>query len=299
MDIRRNHRDMTVAQKNAFIRAILILKNQTPSILRPGQQYRYDDFVQIHKNSMGQGNPIFPNPHRNPLFFPWHRILIRQFERELQAAANDPGITLPYWNWSMSGADNPFVDDFMGRDGDARFEQRVTIGPFAFEGQVFGIKVWDGDEGIAALRRNFGAAGSPLPTVQEIESVMNRTPYWSEPEGWENQMERMHNNVHSWVGGNMGTAASPNDPIFFLHHCHLDYLWERWKRQHPAEEVISFAENAPNGMLEATMIFHPDIEPAPWQQTWKISQALDTAALDYRYDFSSAGTAITPPESNH
>jgi tyrosinase len=297
MDIRRNHGDMSAAQKNAFIRAILILKNQTPSILRPGQQYRYDDFVQIHKNSMGLGNPISPNPHRNPLFFPWHRILIRQFEWELQVVANDPGITLPYWNWSMSGADNPFVDEFMGRDGDPHLDQRVTLGPFAFEGGIFSVRVWDGDEGVPVLRRNFGAAGSPLPTAAEIDSAMNRTPYWSKPEGWENQMEEMHNKVHSWVGGNMGTAASPNDPIFFLHHCHLDYLWEKWKLQHPAEPAISFADDAPQDLLDATLIFHPDIEPAPWQRTWKVGEVLDTAALEYRYDFSDEA-AIRHPESD-
>ncbi|MBP5959061.1 tyrosinase family protein [Pseudomonas anatoliensis] len=297
MDIRRNHRDMSAAQKAAFIRAILILKNHTPSILRPGEQCRYDDFVQIHKNSMGLGNPITPNPHRNPLFFPWHRILIRQFEWELQVVADDPGITLPYWNWSMSGADNPFNDDFMGRDGDPQSNQRVTLGPFAFKGRAFDVRVWNGDEGAPELRRDFGADGSPLPDAQEIESVMMRTPYWSEPEGWENTIEQMHNNVHSWVGGNMGTATSPNDPIFFLHHCHLDYLWERWKRQHPAEPAIAFADDASQDMLDVTLIFHPDIEPAPWQRTWKVGQVLDTEALDYRYDLSD-GAAIRRPESD-
>lgn len=70
MDIRRNHRDMTPAQKSVFIEAILKLKNEVPSILRPGRQSRYDDFAQIHKNSMGLGDPIIPNPHRTPLFSP-------------------------------------------------------------------------------------------------------------------------------------------------------------------------------------------------------------------------------------
>jgi tyrosinase len=283
MDIRRNHRDLTPEQKHAFVNAILILKNQSPSVLRPGQQSRYDDFVQIHKNSMGRGNPIFPNPHGTPLFFPWHRILIRQFELELQAAANNPTITLPYWNWSMSGADDPFTDDFMGRDGDPAQNQRVTIGPFAFQRRLFGIKVWDGETGDAGLRRNFGADAPPLPSAQDVESVLNRTPYWSEPAGWENLMETMHNGVHAWIGGNMREAASPNDPLFFLHHCYLDYLWERWKRNHPTEPVIAFPENAPHGMLGSTLMFSPDNEPAPWLQPFRVEQTLNTASLDYGY----------------
>lgn len=97
MDIRRNHRDLSPEEKAAFVNAVLTLKNNVNSVLRPGQQSRYDDFVQIHKNSMGRGNPLVPNPHRSPLFYPWHRVLIRQFELALQAAADDPRITLPYW----------------------------------------------------------------------------------------------------------------------------------------------------------------------------------------------------------
>jgi len=72
MDIRRNHRDLSRDEKSAFIDAVLRLKNNVDSVLRPGQQSRYDDFVQIHKNSMGRGNPLVPNPHGSPLFFPWH-----------------------------------------------------------------------------------------------------------------------------------------------------------------------------------------------------------------------------------
>lgn len=283
MDIRRNHRDMTKEQKAAFIKAVLILKNSTPSVLRPGQQYRYDDFVQIHKNSMGLGNPIFPNPHQSPLFFPWHRILIRQFEVELQMASNNPDITLPYWNWNMSGEDNPFTDNFLGRDGDPQQNQRVTFGPFAFEQRGFGIKVWDTDEGDRGLRRNFGVDGA-LPTAQDIEFALGRTPYWSEPDGWENLTELMHNGVHAWIGGNMAAASSPNDPVFFLHHCYLDFLWERWQLQNPTEPAISFPENVPGGMLRSTLIFHSDIERAPWTQSFTVEQTLNTERLDYRYE---------------
>lgn len=114
MDIRRNHRDLTGEQKRAFVTAILRLKNGVPSVLRPGLQSRYDDFVQVHRNSMGGPNPLVPNPHQSPLFYPWHRILIRQFELALKAAANDPSITLPYWDWQLEGRSNPFTADFMG-----------------------------------------------------------------------------------------------------------------------------------------------------------------------------------------
>ena len=98
MDIRLNHRHMTREQKTAFVEAVLRLKNDTASVLRPGQQNRYDDFVQVHKNALGGTDQFQPMPHRSPLFFPWHRVFLRQFERALQTAANDTRITLPFWD---------------------------------------------------------------------------------------------------------------------------------------------------------------------------------------------------------
>jgi len=31
----------------------------------------------------------------------------------------------------------------------------------------------------------------------------------------------------------MDTAASPSDPLFFLHHANIDRLWDRWQQAHP------------------------------------------------------------------
>ena len=42
--------------------------------------------------------------------------------------------------------------------------------------------------------------------------------------------ETIHNGVHVWVGGNMARIASAaTDPIFFMHHCFIDYLWWQWQ----------------------------------------------------------------------
>jgi tyrosinase len=57
----------------------------------------------------------------------------------------------------------------------------------------------------------------------------------------------LHNAVHGWVGGlalvtskgllKGGTmfdgAASPNDPIFFLHHAQVDRYWAQWQEANP------------------------------------------------------------------
>jgi hypothetical protein len=39
----------------------------------------------------------------------------------------------------------------------------------------------------------------------------------------------MHNRIHAYVGGSMGPPTSPNDPVFWLHHCYVDKLWADWQ----------------------------------------------------------------------
>lgn len=282
MDIRINHRDMTPQQKTLFTDAILLLKNNVDSVLRPGLQSRYDDFVQIHKNSMGMGNPLVPNPHRSPLFYPWHRAFLRQFEVALQTAASNPAITLPYWNWQLTGADNPFTMNFMGANGDNTQEQRVTGGPFSREHSQFTVVVWDEGIGNTGIRRNLGAAGY-LPSQEQIIATLNRTPYWSPENGWENFSETdLHNPVHAWIGGDMLSSSSPNDPIFFLHHCYLDLLWERWKLQHPTVPSFPGQPGQPD-FGETALVFNPANEPTPWPGTYTVRQMLFSENLDYRY----------------
>src|SRR4051794_16349199 len=119
MNTRKNHADMSAAEKAAFVAAVLALKNNVKSVLNLSKTKRYDDFVQVHKNAMTGPDMFMPMPHGSSLFFPWHRVMLRQFELALQAASGDPNMAVPYWNWELSGDNNPFTDDyFLGGDGD-------------------------------------------------------------------------------------------------------------------------------------------------------------------------------------
>ncbi|NEQ13911.1 MAG: hypothetical protein F6K44_08560 [Moorea sp. SIO3E2] len=40
-----------------------------------------------------------------------------------------------------------------------------------------------------------------------------------------------HNLVHNNIGGFMEEFLSPVDPIFFMHHCNIDRLWDVWTRK--------------------------------------------------------------------
>lgn len=285
MDIRQNHRNMSAVQKAAFISAVLLLKNKVDSVLNPGKQYRYDDFVQIHKNAMMGPDMFMPMPHRGPLFFPWHRVLLRQFELALQSAAKDKSITVPYWDWNLSGANSPFTDVFLGGNGDSAQNNRVITGPFALGQKNFEIRVWDTLTGDPGLLREFGTDPTAiLPTAPDVASALTKIPYSPGPGSWETTCEGgLHNPVHRWIGGNMADATSPNDPVFFLHHCYLDLLWEQWKKQHPSIDPYLPTSGGHGLDLASKLVFNKSGRPAPWVGSWTVRKTLDTKNLGYTY----------------
>src|SRR5262245_52650650 len=201
MNTRKNHADLSPAEKAAFVSAVLALKNDVDSVLNPGGMKRYDDFVQVHKNAMMGPDMFMPMPHGNSLFFPWHRVMLRQFELALQAVAGDDSIAIPYWDWELSGTSNPFTDDFLGGDGDTADGHRVVSGPFAPAAGNFEIRVWDDDPGDAGLLRDFGTEPTAyLPTPTQVASALPKTPYSPGSNSWQRICEGMlHNPVHRWI----------------------------------------------------------------------------------------------------
>lgn len=224
-----------------------------PPMLAPGStlESRYDDFVWVHHQAMMEGpnDPNGPNvAHRGPAFPAWHRELLKLFELELQNAAGDPNLTLPYWDWtkdqSAAGPGFPFTTDFLGGDGAGNPDDKVTTGDFS---QTSGWVLNCDEEGFGFLRRHFGGDGPGLPTAASVKSALNIIPYDSSPwninsasansfrntlEGWVGPRQ-IHNAVHRWVDGSMQAGTSPNDPVFFIHHCNIDRLWAVWEQKNP------------------------------------------------------------------
>jgi len=47
----------------------------------------------------------------------------------------------------------------------------------------------------------------------------------------------LHGAPHVWISGHMGAFGSPNDPIFFSHHCNVDRIWSLWQDCHDYDRV--------------------------------------------------------------
>ena len=193
MNIRKNQARLSTAEKTAFVNAILQLKTATPSQM--GLANRYDDYVQIHMDSMmlRDGSDRVPGwAHRGPAFGPWHRALLRNLELDLQDAAKDPAITLPYWDWTVNqtadpAAGSPWTDDFMGRM-DASTDI-VNSGPFRQGNSV--LNVLEAGTNESFLRRALGRGQfqpnqppfpiATLPTSANVSTGKHEVPYDSAP----------------------------------------------------------------------------------------------------------------------
>ncbi|CAL9628170.1 tyrosinase MelC2 [Streptomyces sp. enrichment culture] len=262
MTVRKNQAVLTAEEKRRFTAALLELK-------RSG---RYDEFVTTHNAFIVSDTDHGERTgHRSPSFLPWHRRLLLEFERALQSV--DASVALPYWDWTEDagrGVRSPlWAPDFLGGDGRSR-DGRVTDGPFAASTGAWPITVRV--DGRTYLRRALGAGGRTLPTRAEVESVLSMpvydTPPWnSGSDGFRNHLEgwrgvNLHNRVHVWVGGHMATGASPNDPVFWLHHAYVDKLWAEWQRRHPGSGYLPAAGTPDVVDLDETMRPWHDTTPA-------------------------------------
>ncbi|MCP5243777.1 DVUA0089 family protein [Nitrosomonas sp.] len=287
MAIRKDANTLTTAEKQEFVQAVHTLK----------QSGLYDQFVLRHANT-----PMTAI-HRSPAFLPWHRRFILDFERELQRVSGNPNLGLPYWNWPNGGPGaSMWNDDLLGGDGNS-ITGIVETGPFR-SGQWSVINS-DGNA-TGPLRRRFGQSGaSTLPTQSEILQVLGVTPYDSFPwnisssPSFRNQLEgwtgpNLHNRGHVWVGGSMLPMTSPNDPVFFMHHCMVDKLWHEWQLRFPNQGYLPVSGGPFGQNLTDAMAGTPNgpVGSRPIDM-------LDSTALGIEYDQLLPGTPQpTPPGQN-
>lgn len=294
MKCRKNVKNLTADEKKRYVNAFLALKSQN-SVIHPGAQSRYDDFVETHMNAM-----MAPTgwAHDDSVFFPWHRELLYQFEKLLQSV--DPTVTIPYWDWTRhqtaGAAGFPFKHDFIGVDGDDSDSDRVKRDPAApavdathpyihpFDPELWTVPVDDGD-GLTFFQRQFGERGDApnLPSnttvVTGVGSTFRQAIGSADYLTLRSRSEDHHNLVHRWVGGNMLRMTSPNDPVFFMHHAAIDRMWSIWqKKVAPGTSFYQQLSAAAGHKLNDAMIFN-DADPAPFTTGTTIAQVVDGHAM--------------------
>lgn len=205
--IRKNYLEMTDYEKTELVDAFYQLRNG-PDLFNDlavfhGQYFNFDNTIDptrldLHFN--------LPDEAEREIFLAWHRR--QMFEMEQAVQNINPKISLAFWNTSNDQALNsPLWDaNFMGS---------------------FNTN-WD-------LRRNLGGDG-PMPTPSEVSALYNISNFFV----FSNEVERrnVHRGAHVWTGGAMPTPLSPRDPIFYLHHTFVDFIWYNWEEIHHSSAYL-------------------------------------------------------------
>jgi hypothetical protein len=160
---------------------------------------KYEKYGELHAN-------IFENVHNNYFFLPWHRWFLIQFENEL-------GMPIPFWNSSIDSGNeiNSNIWTIFGSLGND--DTHCINGSF---------QNWTTHEK-RCIRRN---------TINEVNGkhVANNTEIslfiYNDDLHFSTLLENgPHAYVHRLIGGDMSGFASPNDPIFWIHHAFIDRIW--------------------------------------------------------------------------
>ncbi|VDK82198.1 unnamed protein product [Litomosoides sigmodontis] len=238
--IRKEIRMLSDNERNRFFNAVRQLKASG----------EYDRLASIHKQNMNKHFHLLiqsatslnnsqeatgSGAHSGPSFLLWHREFAKRMEIALRLI--DPFIALPYWDSTLDGHLSDPRDSIMWSPtlmGESDSSGRVINGPFS------GFVTLDGHP---TLTRHLGEEGHLL-TDQNIDAVYDKDtiegilaytaptqacPY---PPNF-SALEYYHASVHIWVGGDMKPpTTSANDPVFFLHHSFVDYIFENWRQMH-------------------------------------------------------------------
>ncbi len=298
MNCRKNVSRMLPAEKIAYVNAVLALKAEAitqaalPQAWAAGARNRYDVYVWIHM-MVGFG------AHRGAAFAPWHREFLRQFELDLQRVSGNPKLTIPYWDWitarTPADAGWPFTNDLMGGMGTGA-DNRVETGKFAESAGLWTINVEPSEADY--LRRNTGQNPADLPDIAESTLCLSRVDFDANPfattafptsaqiqASFRKCLEFvLHNGPHGWVGGNMMPMTSPNDPVFFLHHCNVDRYWAVWQQKNaggltnyqPVSGTANHSLNSVMQMLDQAFYNFPVLATP--------AQLLDHKSLGFMYD---------------
>ena len=233
--VRKNANTLSTSERARFLFALRKFRNQLGT--------NYVLLQEMHRLAQSIAND---QGHRQPAFFPWHRAMLLQVERELQKI--DPSVALHYWNWDAA-APNVFSPDFIGgTDGSDSFSTAEPI--FSMTNPLNG---WNTDLPFAGgeIRRNQDdQTVAPAPgTFKPLDhppdpSLVGDTDFGPRANSgtFSYEGERLaHDPAHGWPcgGGHLAfPVRSAADPLFYLLHSQVEREWAYWQQKNNRFGVI-------------------------------------------------------------
>lgn len=170
--------------------------------------------------------------HGDINFFSWHRPYVAMYEEICGQLLGDSSFTIPYWDWSKREGRIPtpyylerFLNVIYWKDNGKY--NGINWGPVNSLPDRADLT----QKGLYALYTKPGAN----PFTAEFLANTLKTSQFSV---LHNIVETQpHNNAHVISGtlplekqyGHMGDGLSPLDPIFWNHHCMVDFMWAKWQ----------------------------------------------------------------------
>ena len=156
-------------------------------------------------------NPSDPEQYQQWYFLPWHRLMLYQFEEIIREVLHDEDFSLPYWNPVTGNPADLFLPAVFRDPGSPLYNG--TRWPWV-----------NGGERIDTLWKDWLSL-----------DCLNEKLYIDSPTGSLGFNPRLDQNPHFFthiaIGGDMADFATVGgDPLFYLHHCNLDRIWESWNR---------------------------------------------------------------------
>ncbi|KAL1860641.1 hypothetical protein VTK73DRAFT_7236 [Phialemonium thermophilum] len=222
-NVRIEWKSYSTQHRKNFIGAIKCLMNKPPSGKFSPATNRYEDFVRLHQMYM-------PEVHQNAKFLVWHRYYLWVFQMTLrkECGFNDP---FPWWDETLVagkfGTTDMFTSpDYFGHLPGPQNGNPVCITSGAFAGLTCHIGPGGGSTPHCLSR-----AGQASLTSQCNANFVNTCNSRSSYADMESCSEYgPHAYGHNGIGGVMSdVAASPSDPIFWMHHSFVDHSFRIWQ----------------------------------------------------------------------
>lgn len=194
MGIRKNQKNMTQSDWDALISAIDAMHGTASAA--PA----YRRFVSLHVEAMSMAHMDWKvhsmrmggAPMRGENFLTWHRRFLQLFEQRLQVV--NPAVVIPYW------------DSITDRSIPAALANASLLAGWSV------TRKWD---------------ASKLGAAADLAALKTYSGTFA---GFQTLLEgAVHGGTHVAVGGDMAGAASPTDPLFWLHHAFIDKTWADWQ----------------------------------------------------------------------
>jgi hypothetical protein len=237
---RREIRNLTFIELNEF-------KNTFVNLYK---SIEFKHFIEAHST-------FFPLIHNSPVFLPFHRIYIQQFELRFMSNLS---FGVPYIDWAIDAKNVSnsiiFTENFFGQN-----DQDGNI----INSNFSNIKIaFPANE---ILKRKVSIVSGYTDDTRQ--TIIKLAPTFS---NFSKTLEiGIHGLYHSNMIFTMNTVYSPNDPLFFLHHSFIDKMWYEWQMKPNSNNFDSEYYTNKNFSINSTL---------PYFNT-SVTSSLNTTCINY------------------